>query len=160
MTVAALQWRTTDDPARNLADLADVYADASHDLWDGLDDAVLTARALNDRRADVDAALLASIGFANTGGDAFERAGPYFVRVAEDLGPTAKLLDDYRGMIFCTIRNYHDVAPEIQRTLGGDNGFSLRSAGAPTVSRPPGRPSRFAGFSDIARHSCGKDNPP
>jgi phospholipid/cholesterol/gamma-HCH transport system substrate-binding protein len=121
----------------HLADLADLYADASPDLWEGLDDAVVTARALNDRRADVDAALLASIGFANTGGDTFERAGPYFVRVAEDLGPTAKLLDDYRGMIFCTIRNYHDVAPEIQRTLGGDNGFSLRSAGAPTGAGNP-----------------------
>ena len=41
---------------------------------------------------------------------------------------TAKLLDDYRAMIFCTIRNYHDVGPGVYATLGG-NGYSLASAG-------------------------------
>lgn len=120
-----------------LADLADHYADASPDLWSGLDHAVVTARALTDGRAALDAALLASIGFAGAGADTFEQAGPYLVRGAEDLRPTAKLLDDYRGMIFCTIRNYHDVAPEIMRTLGGDNGYSLASAGTATGAGNP-----------------------
>ena len=41
---------------------------------------------------------------------------------------TAKLLDDYRAMIFCTIRNYHDVGPRVYATLGG-SGYSLASAG-------------------------------
>ena len=31
------------------------------------------------------------------------------MRAAEDLLPTTKLLDDYRAMIFCTIRNYAEV---------------------------------------------------
>ncbi|OBF51070.1 MCE family protein [Mycolicibacterium monacense] len=115
------------DVART-ADLAGIYAAASPDLWSALDHAALTAATVNARRSDVDAALLAAAGF-EAGADTLRRAGPYLVRGSADLQPTTALLDDYRGMIFCTIRNYHDVAPEIQRTLGGDNGYALRAAG-------------------------------
>ena len=114
---------------QGVADLADVYADASTDLLDGLDNAVTTARTLNDQRGDIDAALMAAIGFGNTAADSFERGGPYLVRGAEDLLPTTKLLDDYRAMIFCTIRNYAEVGPRVAKALGGDNGYSLASAG-------------------------------
>jgi phospholipid/cholesterol/gamma-HCH transport system substrate-binding protein len=110
------------------ARLADVYADASADLFDGLDAAVTTARTLNDERHAVDAALMAAVGFGSTAADTFERAGPYLVRSAADLVPTTKLLDDYRGMIFCTIRNYAEVGPLIARSLGG-NGYSLAQYG-------------------------------
>jgi phospholipid/cholesterol/gamma-HCH transport system substrate-binding protein len=113
---------------QRVADLADVYADASPDLFDGLERAVTTARTFNEHTGDLDAALMGALGFANTAADSFERGGPYLVRGAADLVPTTKLLDDYRGMIFCTIRNYHDVGPEIARVLG-DNGYSLASAG-------------------------------
>ena len=119
------------------AALADVYADASPDLWTGLDAAVSAARTIDDERNDVDAALMAAVGFGNTAGDGFERAGPYLVRAASDLMPTTKLLDDYRGMIFCTIRNYHDVQPLAARTLGG-NGYSLAQTG--TVLLGAGNP--------------------
>ena len=113
---------------QRVAELADIYANASPDLWDGLDDAATTARTLNAQRGDLDTALLAAVGFANTGADSIERSAPYLVRGAADLVPTAKLLEDYRGMIFCTIRNYHDVGPRVYATLGG-NGYSLASAG-------------------------------
>ena len=113
---------------QRVAELADIYADASPDLWDGLDDAATTARTLNAQRGDLDTALMAAVGFANTGADSIERSAPYLVRGAADLVPTAKLLDDYRGMIFCTIRNYHDVGPRVYATLGG-NGYSPASAG-------------------------------
>jgi phospholipid/cholesterol/gamma-HCH transport system substrate-binding protein len=113
---------------QRLADLADVYADASPDLWDGLENAVTTARTFNEHRGDIDAALMAALGFADDAAESFERGGPYLIRGAADLLPTSKLLDDYRGMIFCTIRNYHDVGPEVARVLG-NNGYSLASAG-------------------------------
>jgi phospholipid/cholesterol/gamma-HCH transport system substrate-binding protein len=113
---------------QRVADLADVYADASPDLWDGLENAVTTARTFNDHSSEIDAALMAALGFANDAAESFERSGPYLIRGAADLLPTSKLLDDYRGMIFCTIRNYHDVGPEIARVLG-NNGYSLASAG-------------------------------
>jgi len=111
-----------------VAALADVYADASPDLFEGLDHAVTTARTLTAQSGDIDAALLAALGFADDAAGTFERAGPYLVRGAADLIPTSKLLDDYRGMILCTIRNYAQVGPAIARALGGDNGFSLRTA--------------------------------
>ena len=120
-----------------LADLADVYANASPDLWDGLENAVTTARTLNDQQGNIDTALLAAIGFGNTAADIFERGGPYFVRAAEDLLPTTKLLDDYRAMIFCTIRNYAEVGPRFARVLGGDNGYALKSYGTILL---PGNP--------------------
>ncbi|MCC9187201.1 MCE family protein, partial [Mycolicibacterium mageritense] len=56
---------------RGLADLSEVYADASPDLWDGLTNAVTTARTLNDQRGNIDQALMAAVGFGNTGGDIF-----------------------------------------------------------------------------------------
>jgi phospholipid/cholesterol/gamma-HCH transport system substrate-binding protein len=120
--------RLREDTAR-VADLADVYAGASSDLFDGLDSAVTTARTFNAQSSDIDAALMAALGFANTATDPVEKAGPYLVRGAADFVPTTKLLDDYRGMIFCTIRNYHDVEPRVKRSLGGDNGYSLAAYG-------------------------------
>jgi phospholipid/cholesterol/gamma-HCH transport system substrate-binding protein len=54
------------------------------------------------------------------------------VRAAGDLLPTTMLLDDYRAMIFCTIRNYAEVGPRLAKVLGGDNGYALKSYGAVT----------------------------
>ena len=112
---------------QRLADLADVYADASPDLWDGLENAVRTARTFNDHRGDIDSALMAAIGFANTAAESFERGGPYLVRGAADFVPTTKLLDDYRGMIFCTLRNFHDIEPRVHDAFGS-NGYSLATS--------------------------------
>jgi phospholipid/cholesterol/gamma-HCH transport system substrate-binding protein len=108
-----------------LADLGDVYANAAPDLFDGLENAVTTARTLNEQRGNVDQALMAAVGFGNTGGDIFERGGPYLVRGTQDLIPTTQLLDTYSPELFCTIRNYHDVQPKVAASLGG-NGYSLR----------------------------------
>lgn len=111
---------------RGLADLSEVYTGAAPDLFDGLENAVTTARTLNEQRANLDQALMASVGFGNTGGDVFERGGPYLVRGTEDLIPTGGLLDEYSPALFCTVRNYHDVAPKVAAAVGGD-GYSLRT---------------------------------
>ncbi|MDT5102815.1 MAG: phospholipid/cholesterol/gamma-HCH transport system substrate-binding protein, partial [Mycobacterium sp.] len=111
---------------QRLADLADVYADNAPNLFDALEHAVTTARTLNEQQHNIDAALMASVGFGNTGGDVFERGGPYLVRGAADLVPTSALLDEYSPALYCTIRNYHDVEPKIASSLGG-NGYSLRT---------------------------------
>lgn len=111
------------------ADLADVYADAAPKLWSGLDDSATTASTFNIERRSVDAALMAAIGYGDGAADPLERAGPYLVRSAADLVPTTKLLDDYRDEIVCTLRNYHDLGPRIEASLGGDNGYSLVTYG-------------------------------
>ncbi|HET7742388.1 MAG TPA: MCE family protein [Mycobacterium sp.] len=111
---------------RALADLAEVYADNAPDLFDGLEHAVTTARTLNEQQDNVDQALMASVGFGNTGGEIFEKGGPYLVRGAADLVPTSALLDEYSPMLFCTIRNFHDVEPKVASSLGG-NGYSLNT---------------------------------
>ena len=109
-----------------LADLGDVYANAAPDLFDGLENAVTTARTLNEQQGNIDQALMAAVGFGNTGGDIFERGGPYLIRGTQDLIPTSKLLDDYSPALFCTLRNYHDVQPKVAASLGG-NGYSLQT---------------------------------
>jgi phospholipid/cholesterol/gamma-HCH transport system substrate-binding protein len=115
-----------------LADLGDTYANAAPDLFDGLNNAVTTARTLNEQQGNIDQALMAAVGFGNTGGDIFERGGPYLVRGTQDLVPTSQLLDTYSPALFCTIRNFHDVEPKVAASLGG-NGYSLR-----TLSEPMG----------------------
>ena len=113
---------------RRLADLADTYTNAAPDLFDALQNAVTTARTLNEQQGNLDSALMSSIGFANTGADILERGGPYLVRGAADLIPTSQLFDEYSPEIFCTIRNYNLVSPKVYATLGG-NGYPLASAG-------------------------------
>jgi phospholipid/cholesterol/gamma-HCH transport system substrate-binding protein len=110
-----------------LADLADVYADASPDLWSGLQNAVTTARTFNEHRTDIDDALMAAIGFAGTASDILDRSARYLVRGAADLVPTSKLLDEYSPELFCTIRKFNQVQVRVARTLGG-NGYSLATS--------------------------------
>jgi len=107
-----------------LADLSQVYADASPDLWDGLANAVTTARTFNDQRGNLDQTLVAAVGFGNTGGDTLERGGPYLTRGAEDLLPTTRLLDKYSPELDCLFRGFASGAPAAAKGLGG-NGYSL-----------------------------------
>ena len=111
---------------QRLADLADVYSSAAPDLFDALDSAVTTVHSLNEQQGDLDAALLAAVGFGNTGGDVFERGGPYLVRGAADLVPTANTLNEYSPALFCTVRNYALIGPKAAAALGG-NGYSLNT---------------------------------
>jgi phospholipid/cholesterol/gamma-HCH transport system substrate-binding protein len=113
---------------RRLADLGEIYTRASPDLWNFLQNAVTTARTLTRQQRDLDAALLAAVGAGNTGEDIFARGGPYLVRGAADLVPTATLLDTYSPEVFCMIRNFHDAAPKVANAVGG-NGYSLAGAG-------------------------------
>jgi phospholipid/cholesterol/gamma-HCH transport system substrate-binding protein len=106
---------------RQIAALGDVYANAAPDLFDALSNAVITARTLNRHQAELDAALLAAIGFANTGDDVFTRARQYLERLLADLGPTAHLLDTYSPEVFCTLRNFANVAPKIGAVLSGSH---------------------------------------
>ncbi len=123
---------------QRLADVGNEYANAAPDLFAGLQNAVTTARTLDEQRENLDHALMAAIGFGVTGGDLFERGGPFLVRGTADSLATSGLLDEYSPAIFCTIRNYHDVAPKIAAASGG-NGYSgtanvsLVGAGNPYV---------------------------
>jgi phospholipid/cholesterol/gamma-HCH transport system substrate-binding protein len=110
---------------QQLAGLGDTYANAAPDLFDFLNNAVVTSRTINAQQKDLDQALLAAAGFGNTGADIFEKGGPYLARGAQDLVPTAQLLDTYSPELFCTLRNYHDVAPKVASFTGGGNGYSL-----------------------------------
>ncbi|OBG58604.1 MCE-family protein MCE1A [Mycobacterium sp. E3298] len=108
-----------------LAGLGDTYADAAPDLFDFLNNAVITSRTINQQQKDLDQALLSAAGFGNTGADIFNKGGPYLARGAQDLVPTAQLLDTYSPAIYCTLRNYHDVVPLTGASEGGFNGYSL-----------------------------------
>lgn len=109
-----------------VAELVDVYADASPDLWNALRNVVTIARALNDNQANLDAALMASIGLGNTTADIFERGGPYLRQGVKDLVPTAELLDYYSPQLVCVVRKLAIAAPKIADLAGG-NGYSIRS---------------------------------
>ncbi len=110
-----------------LANLGDTYANAAPDLLDALNNAVTTARTLHGQEAELDAALLAATGLGNTGEDIFRRGGPYLQRGTADLVPTAQLLDTYSPEFFCTIHNYYDEEPAAYATVGGGNGYGLKT---------------------------------
>ena len=98
--------------------LGDTYANAAPDLFDFLNNAVITSRTINQQQKDLDQALLSAAGFGNTGADIFQRGGPYLARGAADLVPTAQLLDTYSPELFCTLRNYHDIEPKAAHVPG------------------------------------------
>jgi phospholipid/cholesterol/gamma-HCH transport system substrate-binding protein len=106
---------------QQLAALADVYANAAPDLFAALKNAVTTARTLNRHQAELDAALLAASGFASTGEDIFTRGKPYLIRLLADLSPTAHLLDTYSPEVFCTLRNFADLAPKVAVLESGNH---------------------------------------
>jgi phospholipid/cholesterol/gamma-HCH transport system substrate-binding protein len=106
---------------QQLAALGDVYANAAPDLFDALNNAVTTARTLNRHQPELDAALLAASGFASTGEDIFTRGKPYLIRFLADLLPTAHLLDTYSPEVFCTIRNFADLAPKVAVLESGNH---------------------------------------
>jgi len=108
---------------QQLTKLADVYTSASPDLWEFLDNAAKTARTFNGQQSNLDAALMASIGFANTGADIFERGGPYLERGVNDLIPTSQILDENSPALLCSIRNYAEAVPAINLVEAG-NGYS------------------------------------
>lgn len=122
---------------QSLSDLADVYSAASPDLWTFLDNALTTAHTLREQQGDLDAALLAAVGFGNAGADAFEPAGPYLVRGAADLIPSSALFDEYSPEFFCTLRNFALVSPLVSGALGGSNGYSLASYSGGGVTGVP-----------------------
>ncbi|WP_156686782.1 MCE family protein [Mycobacterium sp. Marseille-P9652] len=121
---------------RQLANLGDTYADASPDLWDALEHAVVTARTVDRQERDLDAALLAAAGVGEDGAEVIGRGGPYLRRGAADLVGTSELLDEYSPAIFCTIRNFHDVAPKIRNALG-DNRYSLGAHASGAIAGAP-----------------------
>ena len=106
---------------QQLAALGDVYANAAPDLFDALKNAVTTARTLNGHQAELDAALLAASGFANTGEDIFTRSKPYLIRLLADLSPTTHLLDTYSPEVFCTFRNLAELAPRVAFLESGNH---------------------------------------
>src|SRR5246127_498133 len=112
---------------QQLATLGDIYADASPDLFDFLNNAATTAHTIHAQEKDLDRALLSAAGFGATGAEIFNRGGPYLARGAKDLVPSAQLLDTYSPEVYCAIRNLHDGEPKVAAFAGGRNGYSLRS---------------------------------
>jgi phospholipid/cholesterol/gamma-HCH transport system substrate-binding protein len=131
----------------HLDELADVYTNASPDLWNGLDNAMTTAGSLNAQQADIDAALLASIGFGSTAGDVFERGNPYLMRAVADLVPSSRLLDTYSPEIVCGIRNIAKALPAALDSFGG-NGYSLN-----TVTEFVGAPNPYIYPDNLPRNN-------
>ncbi|BBZ02727.1 Mce family protein Mce2A [Mycolicibacterium chitae] len=121
-----------------LADLTEVYTAAAPDLLDALAGAATTATTLNRQRDALSAALLGAVGFGRTATETFEPAGPYLVAAARDLLPTARVFDEHSPSLFCTLRNYAQVAPRVAGALGA-NGYSLNSfsGGGVTGAEPP-----------------------
>lgn len=112
------------DGVAGLADFADLYTAVGPNLVDALDNAVTTAGTIENQRGDLDAALLATIGFAGTATDTVERGAPHLIRATHDLLDTSRLLNQYSPEIFCTIRNAATLVPLALESFGG-NGYSL-----------------------------------
>ena len=109
---------------RNLTELADILTRSAPDLLDGLDNATTTARTIDTQQGDLDAALLATMGFAGTATDTVASSAPPLIRATSDLLATSNLLNTHSPAIFCAIRNAANLLPLALASFGGD-GYSL-----------------------------------
>lgn len=110
-----------------LARVTDVVADASPDLWHSLAAVAVTAQTLNEQQKDLDAALLAAIGFARAGADVVGASRRPLTQNLVQLVPTTEVLDTYSPELFCSIRNAAEVEPTVAAAEGSGNGYSLRA---------------------------------
>jgi phospholipid/cholesterol/gamma-HCH transport system substrate-binding protein len=113
---------------QRFADLIDIYADASPDLWNALNNAVNTAHTFNQQHKDVDAALLAAVGVGNTAADVVGRGKSDLVRAVSDLVPTSHLLDTYSPEFYCLFHHGAAVLPKVTHRESG-NGYSTKLTG-------------------------------
>lgn len=111
---------------QHLATTTDALGNASPDLWSFLENITTTARTLNGQQKDLDATLLAAVGFSNTGIDVLNRSQPHLAQTLLQLAPTSALLDTYSPELFCTIRNAAEVEPAVAAAEGAGNGYSVR----------------------------------
>jgi len=109
---------------RNLTELADILTRSAPELFDGLDNATTTTRTIDTQQGDLDAALLATMGFAGTATDTVTRGAPPLIRATSDLLATSNLLNTYSPEFFCAIRNAAELLPLALSSFGGD-GYSL-----------------------------------
>ena len=109
---------------RNLTELADILTRSAPELIDGLDNATTTARTIDTQQGDLDAALLATMGFAGTATDTVASSAPPLIRATSDLLATSNLLNTHSPAIFCAIRNAANLLPLALASFGGD-GYSL-----------------------------------
>ena len=101
---------------QQLARLGDIYADASPDLFNFVNNGSTTAHTVHAQEKELDQALLAAAGFGATGAEIFNKGGPYLARGAKDLVPTAQTLDLNSPALFCTLRNLHDAEPKVAKS--------------------------------------------
>lgn len=111
---------------QQLAALTDTVGDASPDLWSALDHLSTTAATLTGQQTDLDATLLAAVGFSNTAADVLDASRQHLVQTLSQLTPTSQLLDTYSPELFCAIRNAAQVAPAVAAAQGTGNGYSIR----------------------------------
>jgi phospholipid/cholesterol/gamma-HCH transport system substrate-binding protein len=111
---------------RQLGTLTDALGDASPDLWSFLDHITTTARTLNGQQKDLDATLLAAVGFSNTGSDVLNKSEPHLAQTLLQLAPVSALLDTYSPELACAIRNAGEVEPTVAAAEGAGNGYSVR----------------------------------
>lgn len=111
---------------QRLGDLGDTYANASPNLWGFLDNAVGIGRTLDGQLPGLDQVLVAALGFGNTAADSLGRAAPFAERALHDLVSSTEMLNKYSPEIFCTFRNWNELAAPAAAQLGG-NGYSLNA---------------------------------
>jgi phospholipid/cholesterol/gamma-HCH transport system substrate-binding protein len=103
---------------------ADVYAGATDDLVDALDNLAVTGGTIVDRADDLDQVLLATTGMSDAG---LRVVGPHteeIVEILDLLRPTASLLDEYAPVLPCFFQGA-DRARQLAEPASGGNGATM-----------------------------------
>lgn len=117
---------TVQQDFRSFRGFADAYGDAAADVLKILDAASTTSTTIVNQAANLDALLLATIGFSRSGTNLLEPNQRNFIDAVNVLAPTTNLLLKYNPSYTCMLvgaKFYLDTAG--YRVGGGGNGKSL-----------------------------------
>lgn len=121
----------------NGAVVADIFARATPELLQTIDQVSTTSETLTDKEQQFNAFLLSFTGFGNSGREFFESASVPLEKSLDALEPTTALLAQYSPMYPCFFESLDQTNRYLERTVGGSDQAGLNILGTLLMGDPP-----------------------
>jgi len=135
---------TVESDFAQTATVANIYGDAAPDLVTVIDNAPTISNTIVDQQENLNATLLATIGFANEGYATLEPGADNYIAATQRLRAPLKVLGDYSPVIGCILQGVKNGSERAGRLVGGIKPGAMVSSsfvlGVPSYTYPESLP--------------------
>jgi phospholipid/cholesterol/gamma-HCH transport system substrate-binding protein len=135
---------TVESDIAQTAEVANIYGDAAPDLVTVINNVPTINQTIIDERDNLNATLLATIGFANEGSATLEPGADDYIAAIQRLRAPLKVLGDYSPEIGCVLQGTKIAAQRGERVVGGMHPGAMVSSsfvlGVPSYTYPESLP--------------------